>query len=122
METLNGVNNMTDKEAICNALEHYIFVNAATEHDAEKKVNAAKQCLEALKVSSTVSGDWLYEKFPIIVRAINVYNEYLDRVIIESPSYDDVRNEMEVRRKLASIKQVLKEFANSIGMFDHLPI
>lgn len=122
MGTLRGMNDMTDKEVIRNALEHYIFVNAATEYDVEKKVNAAKQCLEELKVSSTVSRDWLCNKYLTIARAIDVYNKYLDRFIKESPSYNDVRDEMEERRRLVLIKQVLKEFADGVGLFGDLPI
>lgn len=113
---------MTDKDAICNALEYYILVNAATEQDSERKVDVAKRCLEELKVSEKVTKDWIRENYPTMFRSINVYYKFLDRFIKESPPYEDTSNEKEAKRKIASIIQILKEFTNSVGMFDDLPI
>lgn len=94
---------MTDKDAICNALEYYILVNAATEQDSERKVDVAKRCLEELKVSEKVTKDWIREKYPTMFRSIYVYREYLKRSIEESQAFDDTSQEKEERRILGRI-------------------
>ena len=58
---------MTNKEAIRNALEYYILVNAATGRDPEGKVNAAKRCLEELNLSEEVTKDWILLQSPMLL-------------------------------------------------------
>lgn len=111
MEALRGVNDMTDKEAIRNALEHYIFVNAATEHDPEGKVNAAKRCLEELDLSEKVTKDWILNKYSITYRSISVYRGYLNRYIREHRNFEDTSREKEELRSLDLIWT----------LFDNLP-
>ena len=111
MEALKGVSDMTDKEAIRNALEYYILVNAATERDPGGKVNSAKRCLEELDLSEKVTKDWMLNKYSITYRSISVYREYLNRYIREHPNSEDTSREKEELRILDLIWT----------LFDNLP-
>lgn len=113
---------MTNKEVIRDALQYYIIANGETKYDAERKVEEARHCLDELEATDNVERNWIEKKSLILNRVTRVYNGHLSRIINESMPCEDVSKDREARRKLSGIMQVVKEFMDSVGIVEDLPI
>lgn len=101
---------MTVKEAIKNALEDYIIRGADTQYDAERKVEIAREYLEQVYATDTVTEDWIRSRAAIFSRVIRVRISSLNREIAGAFPNQDVSKAREEKRVLLTAKTLVADF------------
>lgn len=101
---------MDIKEAIKNALEHYlIHIQMGEHHDWEQKLQCTKDCLSHIENDGLVNKDWLMSKNYFWVEVFQSYSDFLKRQIQgTSPIDSDLPSMQEERRTINKLLAALK--------------
>jgi len=101
---------MATKEAIKNALEHYlIHIKIGEHHNWEQKLQCTKDCLLHIENNEPINKDWLIAKNYFWGEVFQVYSDFLKRQIQGlSPIDNDLPAIQEERRTINALLLAVK--------------
>lgn len=113
---------MTGKEALLNALEHFmVHIQITNDYYMETKLKVCRKAIDEVKSDMVTNMDWLYSNVTILLESIPIYRAFLKRRIAEAiPRDEDIESYREENSYLARIESKLNEFRESVMNSDHI--